>query len=324
MIDISVVIPTHNRSATLARCLCALHLQTLERSRYEIIVVDDGSTDDTASIVAAWPDVLLYRQKRNAGPAAARNVGIRAATGTYILLLGDDTIARPDVLQRHLDAQLQIHRSDVAILGYAPWSQAQPVTPLMRHLFERSTFRQFAYNTIDDPDAVPFSHFYTCNLSIARQFLLQNGLFDEDFRFAYGEDTELGYRLSQRGLRIVFRRDIIVDHEHPTSFRKARQRARVAGEVAVMMGAKHPELVPLDQTRMTPKRRVTTWIKRTMLVPALDPILDLCDRQCWDHPLLMRAYDWSLRNHQWWGVLDALARTHHGPSWAGNTVGEQP
>ena len=306
MLDLSVVIPTYNRHATLLRCLGALRAQTLDPARYEIVVVDDGSTDATMTIEPP-AGVRLIRQPQNAGPAAARNAGVLAANGAYVLFLGDDTLARPDLLAGHLSAHVEQPGQHMAVLGYTPWSAEQEITPLMRYLFDGRAFQQFRYHAIENADDVPFGFFYTCNLSLSRRFLIERGLFDESFRHAYGEDTELAYRLHRQGMRLIFRRDLVVDHEHPTSYRSARRRAAVAGQVAWKMAQKHPELADLSFANYGPKTRLANAIKRSVTMTLLDPLLDLADRRRWDHPLLAQSYNWALRKHQLWGLLDTIA-----------------
>ena len=107
MVEISVVIPTYNRLPILGDCIAALEEQTLNRARYELIVVDDGSTDGTPAALAAHSGLAVICQLRNRGPAAARNAGIHAASGTYVLFLDDDIIARPQLLEQHLTIHAQ-------------------------------------------------------------------------------------------------------------------------------------------------------------------------------------------------------------------------
>jgi glycosyltransferase involved in cell wall biosynthesis len=309
MVDLSVVIPTYNRHAVLVECLAALDRQDLDRSRYEIIVVDDGSTDGTRATLAARAGIEFVAQERNAGPAAARNRGVQAARGTYILFLGDDTIASPSLLAQHLAAHDEAPGEHIAVLGHARWAPRHEVTPLMRYLTEgASVYRQFAYDRIVDPDDVPGGHFYTCNLSISRAFLLRHGLFDEDFRYAYGEDTELAYRLERHGLRIVYRPALVVDHVHPTPYASARRRAAVAGTVDVMMADKYPERFRTDFLSTSRKTRVAIPLKRVATTMIVDPILDLADRRRWDHPRLAHVYGATLQRHQLWGMLAELRR----------------
>ena len=308
MIQISVIIPTHNRLATLLACLRALREQTLARDQYELIVVDDASSDDTAATMRAQPDVLFFRQPQNAGPAAARNVGIRAASGRYVVFLGDDILVPPPFLAQHLAAHAQCPGDHVAVLGYAPWRQDRPITPLMRYLWAGPlALRQFRYEAIQDAGNVHYGFFYTCNLSLTRKFLLHNGIFDEEFRFAYGEDTELGYRLQRRGMRLVYRQDIVADHDHPTSYRSVCRRARIAGAVDLLLIHKHPELGDVSFLHRRWGARAANWARRRLTETVLDRVLASADRRQWDHPRLAHAYDWALRHHQYWGMLDAFA-----------------
>jgi GT2 family glycosyltransferase len=303
---LSVVLPTYNRRAILERCLSALGQQTLDAAQYEIVVVDDGSQDGTREWLRTRSDIRLIEQPRNAGPAAARNAGIKAARGDLVLFLGDDIVAPPRLLEQHVREHAQLADPHAAVLGYAPWGQQQEITPLMRYLFEGRSFQQFRYHAIRDPEHVPYGFFYTCNLSLHRSFLLDYGLFDEEFRHAYGEDTELAYRLSQHGLRLVFRRELVAEHYHPTSYRQARKRTRVAGQVTALMARKHPELADLSFLNYSTKSRIANWFKRRGTEFVIDPLLDFADRQRWDAPWLARAYDWSLRKHQLWGLQDAV------------------
>jgi hypothetical protein len=106
-------------------------------------------------------------------------------------------------------------------------------------------------------------------------------------------------------LRIIFRRHIVADHHHPTSYRSARRRTRVAGEVTVLMAQKHPELADLSFLNYGLKSRFANWVKRWLTETLIDPLLSLADQQRWDHAFLARAYDWTLRKHQLWGLMDA-------------------
>ena len=102
MTTVSVVIPTYNRSALITRALDSVLAQTVKP--HEILVVDDGSTDDTASLVRKhYPAVQLIRQK-NTGVSAARNAGITAATGEWVALLDSDDAWLPRKLERQVHA----------------------------------------------------------------------------------------------------------------------------------------------------------------------------------------------------------------------------
>src|SRR4030095_9609474 len=309
MVEISVIIPPYNRIATLRHGLAALEEQTLNRTRYEIIVVDDGSTDGTAAAIAARHGVTFLAQRSHRGPASARNVGIRAAAGRYVLLFGDDIVPRHPLLEQHLAAHAQARGEQVAVLGCTGWAARDEMSPLMRHLAEGDAFQQLRYQSIADPDDVPIGFFSACNVSLSRAFLLRHGLFDEDFHYAYGEDTELAYRLRRYGLRVVFRKEIVADHRHPTSYRSACHRTRVAGAVTALMAQKHPELTDASVLNAYGQQQgAANWFKRHATEAIVDPVLEFADRCRWDHPLLARAYVWALRQHRRWGLIDALAQ----------------
>ena len=205
----------------------ALLDQTLPRHRYEIVVVDDGSSDGTGGTVAsvasiASADIRYFRQEKNKGPAAARNVGIDNARGRVILFIGDDVVATLDLLEEHLTWHERFPDRNVAVLGYTTWSTDIPVTPFMRWLEDGGP--QFKYSTIVDPFNVPWTFFYTSNISAKTSFLLGAGAFDEDFPYAAYEDLELGYRLSRKGLRIVYNRQAVGFHHHYTTIEDALAR----------------------------------------------------------------------------------------------------
>ncbi|MBN9391128.1 MAG: glycosyltransferase family 2 protein [Chloroflexi bacterium] len=309
MIELSVIIPTYNRYEYLLRTLAALENQTLDRELYEIIVVDDGSKDDTRSKMAAYPGLKFFPMPRNGGPAAARNQGVRLAQGKYVVFIGDDIYASPDFLAGHLAAHQKHPGDHIAILGYAPWTRGAEVTPLMRYLFEGpGKFRQFEYDLISESSNAGYRFFYTCNISLSRNFLLEDALFDEEFRYAYAEDTELAYRLERRGMRIVFCKEILAEHDHPTSYRNACRRAGVAGELTLLMAKKHPELVDLSFLKFGPKKRLANWVKQRFTTILVDPLLDLADRKRWKQQIWSWAFSWSLSKHQVWGLRAAYLR----------------
>src|SRR5262249_22621170 len=116
---LSVVIPTFNRKNVLRLCLSALAFQTLPESLWEVIVVDDGSTDGTVSFCQeiALPFQLTYLRQANQGAGAARRAGVEAARGEFVLLCNDDTIASSTLLSEHLRIHTAHRREKWAVLG---------------------------------------------------------------------------------------------------------------------------------------------------------------------------------------------------------------
>lgn len=238
--QLSVIIPTYNRRETLTKALTSLFAQPgLEQIAWEIIVVDDGSTDGTDDLVADLatesPAPLTYLYQENSGPAAARNRGIRTAQAALVLMIGDDTLAGSDLLAQHLSAHKRYPLPQAAILGPVDWAPTLTVTPFMRWWGEN----RFRFGALRAGKVkADFTFFYTCNISVKREFLLENGLFDETFRAAAYEDTELAYRLNQAGLRIHFTPQAAAYHDHPTNLQTACQHVENIGRWSLLFETK--------------------------------------------------------------------------------------
>jgi GT2 family glycosyltransferase len=206
----SVIVPTFNRAATLRRCLDALAAQTVPPGTMEIVVGDDGSTDDTAAIVAQWAagaDIALrYFRQENAGANAARNAAIRLAAGPILLIVNDDTIAVPTLLADHLALHAAHPQDGVCVLGRMTIAPELPPS-LFAALHHDASFRLF-----EGRGELPWDAFFTCNLSVKRDFLLRHGLFDESLR--WHEDIELAERLLPHGLRLLYCPQALGLHHH--------------------------------------------------------------------------------------------------------------
>ena len=188
MVEVSVVVPTHNRSGLLA-----LTLQSVLRQRgvdLEVVVVDDGSTDDTAEVVAGLHDarVRIVRNETPQGVAAARNRGAEEATGGWITFLDDDDLWAPDKLARQLQAAREAGCSwaytgavsiddDLKVLGGMPPSSPEQMVELLPRF-----------------DAVPGGG---SNVVVHRDLLARAGRFDSRLRNT--EDWEMWIRLAKLG-----------------------------------------------------------------------------------------------------------------------------
>ena len=217
--------PTYNRADVLVRTLEHLEAQTW--TDFEVVVVDDGSTDSTPKVLERFQQrtKLNLRSLRqpNRGPARARNVAIAALRAPVCLMIGDDILASPDFVLTHL--QLHERRPDISVaaLGLTRWSESgQRVTSFMRWLDESGI--QFGYQDLLHGKQPDWRYFYTSNLS-AKTKLLRDNPFNEDFTKPAMEDIELAYRLQTRcGLQIAFLPDAVAHHVHPTSFDQACRR----------------------------------------------------------------------------------------------------
>jgi glycosyltransferase involved in cell wall biosynthesis len=201
----SIVIPTYNRKPILEKCLRALEQQTYCGS-YEVVVVDDGSTDDTLPWLQeqahTFPHVRLLQQNHQ-GPAAARNLGVEQAAGDTIVFIDSDLVVTELFLQAHTKAMTQAQQA----LGHNRLFTYGAVINTSN--FDTPTAE--AYKITDFSAA----YFATGNVMLSKQWLLQAGLFDTEFSLYGWEDLELGVRLKNLGLKLIKVPQAVGYHWHP-------------------------------------------------------------------------------------------------------------
>jgi len=198
--------------------LGALCGQTLSPNQFEVLVIDDGSTDDTAAVCSAFESVLplRYAMQANSGLGAAKNHGIALARAPIVVFLDDDDITESDFLEQHLRTHQDFPQEQYAVLGYTNLSAAVAVSPLMRFVTEIGC-HLFSYASLHDGEALDFTHFWGGRSSCKRSLLMKHGVFNPVFRFG-AEDIELGYRLSRFGLRVVYNQRAVSHMERILSF----------------------------------------------------------------------------------------------------------
>jgi glycosyltransferase involved in cell wall biosynthesis len=234
----SVVIPTYNRLDMLVRVLDALDSQ-VDAPAFEVIVINDGSTDDTERVMASRKGIT-FRTQPNSGPGRARNHGVSLACGRYVLFIGDDTVPEPRFLAEHA----RVHREAgddplAACLGYTGWPRGERVTAFMDYINDYGL--QFGYKLIRHGQVVPFNFFYTSNISIDRA-LLGPEPFDTTFPSAAWEDIELAFRLDREGLKIHYNERAVTRHHHPMTVDSFARRQYTVGKSGAIFYEKHPEL----------------------------------------------------------------------------------
>jgi glycosyltransferase involved in cell wall biosynthesis len=201
--SVSIIIPTFNGASRIGNCLDALLNQRVGRDA-EILVVNDGSTDNTADVVARYSGVRLITQS-NAGPAAARNRGAQEARGMIILFTDDDCVPKPEWL-----AAMTAPFSDPSVVGAKGIYRTR-----QRSLAARFVQIEYEdkYRRMASLPQIDFIDTYSAGFRRDR-FLEMNG-YDTSVPVACAEDVELSYRMSTRGWTMKFAPAAIVYHTHP-------------------------------------------------------------------------------------------------------------
>lgn len=243
---ISVIIPTYNRISKLLKVLRALEMQTLDKRHFEVIIVDDGSTDSTESDVHSFIEKshlkITYLRQTNKKQGAARNLGIRHARMPLLVIVGDDIIPESNFLEEHLRYHKIYNKNgNVAVIGYTTWPGDIRVSPFMRYIGEYGY--QFGYSLIDGIGPLPFNFFYTSNLSLPLLMVLElDYIFDEDISEYGWEDIELGYRLEKSGMNLLYNPNAVAYHHHPIDISAFCKRQSSVGVTSRVFLKKHPEL----------------------------------------------------------------------------------
>jgi GT2 family glycosyltransferase len=247
--DLSVVIPTYNQADLLKESLRSLVDQMLSHGSYEIVVVDDGSTDHTATVLREFgPPVRVVRLPTNRGRSAARNAGIRAAAAPLVALVDSDIIVRRDFLASHLEAH---KRHGNGILSRGPVIDVPDLATARDDKIPK---------LVSSP-----AYLTTANAALAKDALLRAGLFDEHFPGYGWEDFDLGLRLRRLGLRRVFCPQAVAFHVAPLDYWDdvpgllLKEEARAKS--AVYFYRKHPTLEARILIQATPLHRALYWLQ---------------------------------------------------------------
>ena len=242
----SIIIPTYNRLGILEKCLRALESQTYEQpiTEYEVIVVDDGSTDDTIPWLEAnfteFPHLQLWPQSHQ-GPAAARNLGVEVARGNFIIFIDSDLVVTDNFLQAHANTLIKYGEKSNRIFTYGRVINTC----------------NFDFPTLEPYKLTDFSaaFFATGNVAIARHWLIEAGLFDTNFQEYGWEDLELGIRLKKLGLKLIKCSEAVGYHWHPPfslkQLPKMIEREIQRGKMGILFYQKHQTLEVKIMIQMT-------------------------------------------------------------------------
>jgi GT2 family glycosyltransferase len=233
-LSISVVMPTHNRSASLEEGLVALLSQRYPLDRYEIIVVNDASTDRTPILLKTLEETYtgrlrVFHQDRNRGPAAARNRGVAESIGSIVAFTDDDCVVAPDWLE-----QIQRGYREPGIVGVGGKVLPFATDSIIQRYYAR-------YSVIAQPamQQGQISYLITANASFRRDCLLEVGGFDETLKIAGGEDPDLCLRLRQLGYRFGYNPQAVVYHNYASSLSAFLHTFRRYGEGTAFYDLRH-------------------------------------------------------------------------------------
>jgi glycosyltransferase involved in cell wall biosynthesis len=230
---VSVVIPAYNAESTIGQAVEHSLAQAREPLEIEVIVVDDGSKDDTAK-VAQSAGATVIRQK-NTGPAAARNRGWESATGQVICFTDSDCIPSAGWLENLLDGFTAQQVGAVA----GSYDIANTGSWLARWVHQEIIERH--------KRMPPFvSAFGSYNVAIPRYVLQATGGFDPEYRRASGEDNDLSYRIIKKGWRIAFKPQAKVAHFHPERIWKYLMEQYRHGFWRAKLYKDHPDMIRGD------------------------------------------------------------------------------
>jgi glycosyltransferase involved in cell wall biosynthesis len=201
---VSIVIPTYNSSKTISKTVEACLKQTYFKNNPEVIVVDDGSNDNTKDIIKNLPIKYLYQS--NAGPAKARNLGWKSAEGEIIYFTDSDCVPEKDCIEN----LVKMHDSnEIASVG-GSYGIANPESLLSLCIHNEIQYR---HSTMP----VNVRYLGSFNVAVKKSALESVNGFDESFKIACAEDADLSYRLIDKGFKLRFNKNSIVNHYFPTN-----------------------------------------------------------------------------------------------------------
>jgi glycosyltransferase involved in cell wall biosynthesis len=240
----SVIIPAFNAAGTLEACLQALHTQTVDAGTYEVIVVDDGSADETAEIATRQRATVLRQD--HAGAAAARNRGAERARGEILLFTDADCEPLPDWIE-----QMLAPFADPEVSGAKGIYRTRQCSPVAR--FAQAEYEE-KYDRLAQEGQIDFVDTYAA--AYRRDVFLLYGGFDPEFLI--DEDQEFSFRLAGAGHKLVFAPKAAVYHRHQaTMWGYVRRKARI-GYWKVRVHARHPAKAVRDS--------YTPWTQKAQLL----------------------------------------------------------
>ena len=201
---VSVITPAHNAAGLLPRTLGALRNSDLPREKWELIVVDDGSSDDTSLIAARYADTVVTLPGKASGPAYARNRGFEVTRGDIVIFIDADCVVYPDTLSQFVE----LFASDPDLgAAFGSYDDKPPASGIM------SQYRNLVHHYVHHQNAGEVETFWAGLGAVRRDVFAEVGMYDEwHYSKPQIEDIELGARIRKLGRRILLVPSIQVTH----------------------------------------------------------------------------------------------------------------
>jgi len=287
--QISVVIPTYNRRALLAKSLDALLNQSISKDKYEVIVVDDCSSDDTRDYLAqrTGQAINLYyiRHFVNQGRVVTRNDGIKAAKGDIVIFLDNDNVPNHDFVEAHQRYHEKYSKERIAVVGNVRFAEEVIAGSNFGRYMQSRNLGSRKANEMSKLDLsnLPPKYFGGLNSSVRREDLMAAGLFDPKFRYYGGEDEIMGYCLHKAGVRIIYGKEASTTHYDEVSILRYQSKYEEEGREGVrVMVENYPEylktqkvdcLLPIDYSQDKFSVVIVKMVVRGMLNPVVMAML---------------------------------------------------
>jgi GT2 family glycosyltransferase len=309
----TVVIPSHDRPASLEAVVSALAAQTVPPEQFEVVVVLDGPSPASVAMMTALRDAgrlpqLRWLEQPRQGQAAARNAGAAEAGARVLVFLDDDVVPEPDLVATHLAH----HEAGepIAVLGDSRFVRKRGS---YYHLLSWAWWEDLFSERTRPGRPAALHDFCAGNVSARREDFQASGGFDPAFTGYGGEDYELGYRLLQRGVRFVPDRRARAAHHHEATIAAVLRKTRQEAHGDLVLVTKHPELHRTVRMSAPLRGPVVAVARLALQAPWLgDPlvaagarVLVWLEAASHRHPWL-RGFK-ALRTYAYWrGVRDAL------------------
>ena len=273
--ELSVIVPTCDRPIPLDHTLSALTRQSLAADRFEVVIVDDGSSAAVAPVppMGAWPFEVRYIRQLPRGLAAARNLGAKVARGQILVFVDDDVELAPEALAAHLSTHLD-QGARTAVVGALPFGDRTPRDCFTWFLERRGHYDLYARSD-KYPGGVPLLAPMNGHSSVRRQLFRDAGGYDTGLGAYGGEDLELGHRLALAGVRFHYQPAAIGYHQHTKGFDAFCRDMESSGEALVRVFARHPEIKSAKQIDLLADRPHELPARRRLAKFAVDLALRL-------------------------------------------------